>query len=86
MQILILPVDFPLLSQTNLMYCGMADSGRPHQLNDFDLHETVGTGTFGRVRLVQSLLNLEWYVLKVKMVAPRRTDRYYVVIFIGVRM
>eukprot|EP01084_Bolivina_argentea_P200767 343272_1 len=37
----------------------------PYQLNDFNLHETVGTGTFGRVRLVQSLLNLEWYVLKV---------------------
>ncbi len=38
----------------------------PYQLNDFSLHETVGTGTFGRVRLVQSLLDLDWYVLKVR--------------------
>ncbi len=65
--ILILPiVAFHSHPPMNSMHCGMADSKHSYHLNDFDLHETVGTGTFGRVRLVQSLLNLEWYVLKVR--------------------
>ena len=33
-------------------------------LTDLDLLETVGTGTFGRIRLVKSLIDKKYYALK----------------------
>ena len=34
-------------------------------LTDLDLLETVGTGTFGRIRIVKNLANKQFYALKI---------------------
>ncbi|KAF9973831.1 camp-dependent protein kinase catalytic subunit [Actinomortierella ambigua] len=38
---------------------------RPFQLTDFTIHRTIGTGSCGRVHLVQSVFNSRFYALKV---------------------
>ncbi|KAI7900735.1 camp-dependent protein kinase 6 [Cokeromyces recurvatus] len=45
-----------------------SDVTRPHcqmKLTNFNLHRTLGTGSFGRVHLVQSKINKHYYALKV---------------------
>ena len=34
-------------------------------LGDFQLHETLGTGTFGRVRMVKHMRTSQFYALKI---------------------
>ncbi|KAG5189131.1 camp-dependent protein kinase catalytic subunit [Tribonema minus] len=40
-------------------------SGKKFRLSDFELHETLGTGTFGRVRMVRHLKTGAYYALKI---------------------
>ncbi|KAK4517095.1 uncharacterized protein ATC70_000425 [Mucor velutinosus] len=45
-----------------------SDVTRPHcqlRLDDFNLQRTLGTGSFGRVHLIQSKINKRYYALKV---------------------
>ncbi|KAH7039287.1 kinase-like domain-containing protein, partial [Linnemannia elongata] len=38
---------------------------RKFNLDDFRIHRTLGTGSFGRVHLVQSRFNSRFYAMKV---------------------
>ncbi|KAI9885513.1 MAG: cAMP-dependent protein kinase catalytic subunit [Watsoniomyces obsoletus] len=61
---------------TNAMSGGMGSAGQPgkpvprvtkgkYQLHDFSIQRTLGTGSFGRVHLVQSRHNQRFYAVKV---------------------
>lgn len=38
---------------------------RKYRLSDFELHKTLGTGTFGRVRMIKHVRTGEYYALKI---------------------